>query len=120
MCRIVCACILNRLMAHWNVQYDWENPNTNILLIKIHAVHIIYNTLYDEIHVTLNSPNNIYIYMCQYIADDAVKTACTDEDIYWSPSSQEEEIYICTNVASQVPRDPEGQSEDVDQAGGDL
>ena len=55
-------------MAHWNVQYDWENPNTNIILIKIHAVHIIYNILYDEIHVTLNSPNNInYIYMCQYI-----------------------------------------------------
>ena len=54
-------------MAHWNVQYDWENPNTNIILIKIHAVHIIYNILYDEIHVTLNSPNNIIIYICANI-----------------------------------------------------
>ena len=39
--------------------------------------------------------------------DDAVKTACTDEDIYWSPSSKEEEIYaqMSRRKYQEIPRD---------------
>ena len=39
--------------------------------------------------------------------DDAVETACTDEDIYWSPSSKEEEIYaqMSRRKYQEIPRD---------------
>ena len=39
--------------------------------------------------------------------DDAVKTACTDEDTYWSPSSKEEEIYaqMSRRKYQEIPRD---------------
>ena len=39
--------------------------------------------------------------------DDAVETACTDEDTYWSPSSKEEEIYeqMSCRKYQEIPRD---------------
>ena len=39
--------------------------------------------------------------------NDAVKTACTDEDTYWSPSSKEEEIYEQMSLGKYqvIPRD---------------
>ena len=39
--------------------------------------------------------------------DDAVETACTDEDTYWSPSSKEEEIYaqMSHRKYQEIPRD---------------
>ena len=39
--------------------------------------------------------------------DDAVETAGTDEDTYWSPSSKEEEIYaqMSRRKYQEIPRD---------------
>ena len=39
--------------------------------------------------------------------DDAVETACTDTDTYWSPSNKEEEIYeqISRHKYQEIPRD---------------
>ena len=39
--------------------------------------------------------------------NDVVKTACTDEDTYWSPSSKEEEIYEQMSLGKyqEIPRD---------------
>ena len=39
--------------------------------------------------------------------DDAVKTACTEEVTYWSPSSKEEEIYaqMSCRKYQEIPRD---------------
>ena len=39
--------------------------------------------------------------------DDAVKTACTEEGTYWSPSSKEEEIYaqMSRRKYQEIPRD---------------
>ena len=39
--------------------------------------------------------------------DDAVETSCTGEDIYWSPSSKEEEIYaqMSRHKYQEIPRD---------------
>ena len=39
--------------------------------------------------------------------DDTVKTTCTNEGTYWSPSSKEEEIYaqmLCRKY-QEIPRD---------------
>ena len=39
--------------------------------------------------------------------DDAVETACTDKDTYWSPSSKKEEIYaqMARRKYQEIPRD---------------
>ena len=39
--------------------------------------------------------------------DDAVETACTDKDTYWSPSNKEEEIYaqMSRRKYQEIPRD---------------
>ena len=39
--------------------------------------------------------------------DDAVETACTDKDTYWSPSNKEEEIYeqMSCRKYQEIPRD---------------
>ena len=39
--------------------------------------------------------------------DDAVETACSDKDTYWSPSSKEEEIYeqMSCRKYQEIPRD---------------